>query len=73
MKLIKSPRKEIAKPVVGNTVKLAIHYFDGRVTETTYYDAKVIKVNRVTFDAKTEDGDVYRMKFDDPDFRGIKA
>jgi hypothetical protein len=73
MKLIKSPRKEIAKPIVGNTVKLAFHYDDGRVVETFYEDAKVIKVNRVTFDAKTEDGDVYRMKFDDPDFRGIKA
>ena len=36
-------------------------YFDGRVCEVTYENAFVVKVNRVTFDAMTRHGEVYRI------------
>jgi hypothetical protein len=72
MKLIKKPAKKIVKPTVGDVVHLELSYNDGRVIESYVVKASVVKVNRVTFDAKTENGNVYRMKFNDPQIVGYK-
>ena len=65
MKLIKKPAKKIVKSLVGDVVHLELSYNDGRVIESYVVKASVVKVNRVTFDAKTENGNVYRMKFNE--------
>jgi len=72
MKLIKKATKKIVKPTVGDVVHLELSYNDGRVIESYVVKASVVKVNRVTFDAKTENGNVYRMKFNDPQIVGYK-
>jgi hypothetical protein len=72
MKLIKKPAKKIVKSLVGDVVHLELSYNDGRVIESYVVKASVVKVNRVTFDAKTENGNVYRMKFNDPQIVGYK-
>ena len=72
MKLIKKAAKKINKPLVGDVVHLELSYNDGRVIESYVVKASVVKVNRVTFDAKTENGNVYRMKFNDPQIVGYK-
>ena len=72
MKLINKAAKKIVKPTVGDVVHLELSYNDGRAIESYVVKASVVKVNRVTFDAKTEDGNVYRIKFNDPQIVGYK-
>ena len=72
MKLINKAAKKIVKPTVGDVVHLELSYNDGRVIESYVVKASVVKINRVTFDAKTENGNVYRMKFNDPQIVGYK-
>ena len=59
--------KEINKPQVGDIVRIKFFYFDGRVTEVTVEEVKVVKVNRVTFDFEKDNGDIYRMDINSPD------
>ena len=66
MKLRNKAAKTIVKPNTGDTVRLELFYSDGRSAKTYIVKTTVVKVNRVTFDAKTENGDVYRIKFNDP-------
>ena len=63
MKLIKKPAKKIVKSLVGDVVHLELSYNDGRVIESYVVKASVVKVNRVTFDAKTENGNVYAFGY----------
>lgn len=72
MKLINSKKETLVKVAVGNNVRLEMNYFDGRTTLTTTKKAKVIKVNKVTFDAETTNGNVYRVRLDDPNFKLVK-
>jgi hypothetical protein len=72
MKLINKAAKKIVKPNIGDAVHLEMFYNDGRAIESYVVKASVVKVNRVTFDAKTEDGNVYRIKFNDPQIVGYK-
>jgi hypothetical protein len=67
MKLIKKATKKINKPLVGDIVRIKFFYDDGRGVECTIAQATVVKVNRVTFDFKKNNGDIYRIKFNDPD------
>lgn len=71
MKLINARKETLIKPVVGNTVRLCFNHFDGRTYESSIRMAKVVKVNKVTFHAETHDGKIYRVRFDDPDFKGV--
>ena len=66
MKLIKKAVKKINKPLVGDIVRIKFYYDDGRGGECTIAKASVVKVNRVTFDFKKNNGDIYRIKFNDP-------
>jgi len=66
MKLIKKAAKKINKPLVGDVVRIKFFYNDGRGGEEKITKATVIKVNRVTFDFKKNNGDIYRIKFNDP-------
>jgi len=59
--------KELDKPRVGDIVRIKFFYFDGRVTECTIEKVTVVKVNRVTFDFKKDNGDIYRMDIDSSD------
>lgn len=72
MKLIKKAAKKINKPLVGDIVRIKFFYFDGRVTECTINKVTVVKVNRVTFDFKKNNGDIYRIYFNDPDIVGYE-
>ena len=72
MKLINKAAKKIVKPNIGDVVHLEMFYNDGRAIESFVVKTNVVKVNRVTFDAKTEDGSVYRIKFNDPHILSTK-
>jgi len=66
MKLIKKATKKINIPLVGDIVRIKFFHDDGRGGECTIAKATVVKVNRVTFDFKKNNGDIYRIKFNDP-------
>lgn len=72
MKLIKKSisKLPVNKPIVGDVVRIKFYYFDGRVTECYIESVTVVKVNRVTFDFKKDNGDIYRINNDDFDIVG---
>ena len=69
MKLLTVKKEPTLKIAVGDTVQLKFYYFDGRVTETTTEKATVVKVNKVTFDAETVDGKIYRTRFTENSYK----
>ena len=67
------PKTEDTKPAVGDIVVLLFGYYNGKEWVNTPKEATVTKINRLTFYAKTEDGQSYRVGFNSDYFIGIKA
>jgi len=69
MKLIKTATtKELTlkdRFAVGDKIKVTSTFFDGRGYENYTHKLEVVKVNRVTVDAKDKKDNIYRLDLDD--------
>ena len=50
---------------LGQTIKWATLFFDGRTTEPVWHTGTVRKVNKVTVDVETPQGDLLRLDLND--------
>ena len=69
IKLIKKTEPKVIEFKLGDQVKYVKLVHDGRSYDRFIYEGAIVKVNKVTVDFETSDGDVYRANKDEVTIR----